>query len=330
MVLIKTGIQLKELHTFHLDATCKQYCCVSSEDELISVLNADNIFVLGNGSNTVFCHDFDGLIIHMKIDDIRIVSETNSQIMIRVGAGTSWDYFVNWCLEHGYYGLENLIMIPGTIGGAVVQNIGAYGMEVANAVENVHAINKTTLKKYVLTNDCCHFTYRGSVFKKSDLVVTYVTFHLSKAECPCLDYASVQQALQEMPSDKVTTLDVVNVIKDMRKRKLPDTSVIGNAGSFFKNIIIDINTYNNLLTKYPDIKSWFIDNNHVKVSTAWLMSKCDLGGLSRYGIKLCDSSPLILTNYKATGQDLLRAIKYICDTARSKFGLMLEPEVIVV
>ena len=332
MIHVENNVSLRNFHTFRIDSQCKHYCCVKTEDDIIDVIHQtdENIFILGNGSNTIFCNDFHGLIIHNKINGIEVLKETANDITLKVGAGEQWSGFVDWCICNNYFGIENLVMIPGTIGGAIVQNIGAYGVEVSNVVDGVNVIDNKTFKSLYISNDECRFSYRDSIFKCSNYVITNVVFVLSKKERPNIRYKSLNDAIKSSGCN-VTAKDVSNVIKQLRSQHIPDPNIVYNSGSFFKNVIISKESCYKLFAKYPDIKAYDNGDGLVKISTGQLIELCGLRGFEKNNIRIHDGNAMILTNNgKATGKDLTDMFDYIRGKVYNKFGITIEPEVLMI
>ncbi len=296
---MKENFSLKHLNTFGIEATARFFCEVNTTDELKAALKTDQkIFILGGGSN-ILLSDFDGLVIKMNIDN----------------AGKNWDDFVLENMEKGNYGLENLSYIPGTVGAAPVQNIGAYGVEAKDRIERVHAVHAKTLEERVFSSKECEFGYRNSIFKKEkDWIITQVDFNFTDKINTSYKGLEGLQTPQEIRE---------TVIK-IRKEKLPDWHTLGTAGSFFKNPIVPIGTIN-----YPDLPKYPYSDTHEKVSLAWIIDKiCGLKGYRKGNVGLYQNQALVIVNYGgATFTEIDDFAHEIAQTVKERTGLVIEREV---
>ncbi len=288
---------LKKLHTFHFDYKSRFYAEIKNLEDLRKILQFEvkEKIILGNGSNSIFTKDFDGLIIHNKIGEIEIVEEDEDKILLKVGGGVLWEDLITFCVEKKFYGLENLVGIPGSVGAAPIQNIGAYGMEVSETITKVEFIKFDDLTTMTIANSACQFAYRDSIFKHelhNKVCITNVFFLLSKIPNLNLTYG----CLQNLVDKNITLPELVSTIKKIRDEKIPNPNVIGNAGSFFKNAIIPKSQTKELLQKFPDLPFWTFDNDYDKISSAWMISTCGLKGFCKYGLKINEKSPLVILN----------------------------------
>ena len=261
---IQQNISLKNFNTFKVDVTARYVMTLNSAEELLDILNNPDFnslpkFILGNGSNVLFTQNFNGVILKPAILGFRIVSETKENIFIQAGAGENWNAFVNFCIAHHYAGAENLSDIPGAVGSAASQNIGAYGMEVSEIIDRVETIDMHQKIKKIFNHDECQFGYRKSIFKQKNnfYFITHVIFKLNKKFQPNIHYKPLQELLK---NEKNLTLEKISqVITCVRQSKLPDTNQLGNAGSFFSNPVISEKQFETLLKIYSDMPHWKIE-----------------------------------------------------------------------
>ena len=294
---ILQDISLKKLHTFHFDYKTKFYAAIKNFGDLIEVLKFDieRKIILGNGSNSIFTKDFDGLIIHNEIEGIEVVEEDENKILLKVGGGMLWEDFVAFCLKKNFYGIENLVGIPGTVGAAPIQNIGAYGMEVSETITQVEFFKFEDLKTITISNSECRFSYRDSIFKHelhNKGCITNVFFSLSKVPNFNLTYG----CLQKLVGQKITLQELATTIKKIRDEKIPDPNVHGNAGSFFQNAIISKDQTKELLLKIPNLPVFSYDDGYDKIASAALISACGMKCFCKYGLKINEKSPLVIVN----------------------------------
>jgi UDP-N-acetylmuramate dehydrogenase len=282
------------------------------------------VLVLGEGSNLLLTRDFDGLVIHFNQRGIEILADGG----LRVGAGENWHALVRWTLAHGYCGFENLALIPGTVGAAPIQNIGAYGTELAEFVVAVHAWDRAQRAPVVVGREECGFGYRDSVFKREPdrWLVTHVEFRLPAERPLVLDYAGVREELGAMGCDKPTHADVATAVERLRRRKLPDPAEIGNAGSFFKNPVVTHGLAQALVRQFPGMPSWDSDGA-AKLSAAWLLEQCGFKGYRDGDAGFSERHALVLVNHgNASGEELWALAQRAQAEVEKTFGVRLEPE----
>ena len=290
------------------------------------------LLVLGEGSNMLFTGDFDGTVLAMATRGVQVESD-GEQARIAVAAGERWDDFVRWTLGQGYAGLENLILIPGTVGAAPIQNIGAYGCEVAEFVESVEAWDLRERKVATLDRDACAFGYRDSLFKREPgrYIVTAVRFALPRQRPLRTDYAGIDEQLARMGVSKPAPFHVAEAVVHLRTRKLPDPAVIGNAGSFFKNPIVDAALAESLQREHPAMVSWSIADGRHKLSAAWLIETAGFKGLREGDAGISNRHALVLVNHgHATGAQLWALARKVMEGVHARFGVQLEPEPVVI
>jgi len=337
---IKKDFSLKNFNTFGIDIKAKYFFEASNQQSLLDILslpeyaNEKKLF-LGQGSNILFTKNFDGLVIKINLIGIEKISETEQDILIKVGAGNIWHDFVLYCIEKSYGGLENLSLIPGTVGASPIQNIGAYGVELKDVFHSLEAIEIKTGNKKVFDKIDCEFGYRNSVFKnklKNQYIITSVTFKLNKNNTINTSYGDIQKKLAEKTKDSYSIKDVSEAVCEIRKSKLPNPKEIGNAGSFFKNPEIDIAIFEKIKLKYPEITSYKLsDPNKVKVPAGWLIEKCGWKGktFDNYGVH--KNQALVLVNYGgADGNKIKKLSEEIKKSVFEFFEIELETEVNII
>ncbi|MEW5835897.1 MAG: UDP-N-acetylmuramate dehydrogenase [Pseudomonadota bacterium] len=286
------------------------------------------LLVLGEGSNVLFAGDFDGTVLAMATQGVQ-VEDDGRIVRLAVAAGERWDDFVRWTLGQGIAGLENLILIPGTVGAAPIQNIGAYGTEVAEFIDSVEAWDTRAHCVVTLDREACAFGYRDSLFKREPdrYVVTAVRFALPRTRELRLDYAGIREELARMGVDKPAPFHVAEAIIHLRTRKLPDPAVIGNAGSFFKNPIVDAATGEALQREHPELVAWPTADGRWKLSAAWLIEAAGLKGYREGDAGISSRHALVLVNHgQATGPELWALARQVIASVEATFGVKLEPE----
>ena len=322
-------------HTFGMDVKTSVFIEYTSVDELKQTLQQENLsekkwLHIGGGSNLLFTGDYEGVILHSAIKGTEIVHEDDESVHVRVGAGEVWDDFVAYAVNQGWYGAENLSLIPGEVGASAVQNIGAYGMEAKDLIVKVEALEVTTGNVSVFTNTECRYAYRESIFKKEwkgRYIITYVTYRLSKSPQFHLEYGNVKGELEKQGCE-LTLKNVRDVIIRIREAKLPDPKVQGNAGSFFMNPVIPRMQYESLLAKYPEMPHYKVDEEWVKVPAAWMIDRCGWKGKRMGNAGVHDKQALVLVNCGgATGQEIITLSQHIQQTVYESFRIAIVPEV---
>lgn len=338
---------LLHYNTFGIEVSCDRLVEYCSCEELCSVLKELNEsgqrwLHIGGGSNLLFLNQhFDGVILHSKIKGIEICEETDEDVLLRVGAGEDWDQFVDYCVNHGWYGLENLSFIPGEVGSSAVQNVGAYGVEAGDLIETVEGYYTKGVKASTIDKSDCHYAYRESVFKhelRGEFIVTHVWYCLRKSFRPVLTHAAVSRLLESQGIDPehCTALQVRQAVIDVRKAKLPDPKEIGSAGSFFMNPVVPEEKANALLQDYPNMPHYPAplpgsDQKGVKIPAGWLIDQCGWKGkqLGRAGVHPLQA--LVLINCGgATGNDVKHLAETIQADVKTKFGIDIHPEVLFI
>jgi UDP-N-acetylmuramate dehydrogenase len=290
------------------------------------------LLVLGEGSNVLFTGDFDGTVLVMATRGVQVESDGDTA-RIAVAAGERWDDFVRWTLGQGYVGMENLILIPGTVGAAPIQNIGAYGCEVAEFVESVEAWDTREHRVVTVDHATCAFAYRDSLFKREPgrYIVTAVRFVLPRQRALRTDYAGIAEELQRMGVDKPAPFHVAEAVVHLRTKKLPDPAVIGNAGSFFKNPVVDRALAESLARAHSGLVAWPAGEGHCKISAAWMIEQAGFKGLREGDAGISNRHALVLVNHgKASGKQLWALAQKVMQGVHEKFGVQLEPEPLVI
>ncbi len=322
-------------NTFGIDVSASrflEYASVAELEEYIAQGAVTTPFLhIGGGSNLLFTKDYDGLILHSRIGGIEVTAEDSQTVSLRVGAGVVWDDFVACCVEHGWYGAENLSLIPGEVGASAVQNIGAYGVEVKDLITAVETVNIQGYER-VYSVEECEYAYRNSIFKRPEnksVFVTYVRFRLSKEERYTLDYGTIRQELAKYPAP---TLPIVRkVIIEIRESKLPDPKVTGNAGSFFMNPIVAKEKLEALQRDYPRIPYYELPDGRVKIPAGWMIDQCGWKGKSLGPAAVHDKQALVLVNRGgAKGSDIIALSDAVRASVCDKFGIDIHPEVNVI
>jgi len=332
---IKENFDLKGFNTFAVSVQAKFFAEVKTEDELTELLQQPDFkdvekFILGGGSNILFTRDFPGIVIHNKITGIKILKENQKEVLIRVAGGENWHNLVLFAVTRGFWGIENLAYIPGSVGAAPIQNIGAYGVEIKDVFENLEAIEIRTGKRKIFSKKECEFGYRDSIFKnelKNKFFITTVTLRLSKEGRPNTEYKILKNFLEEHKIKPTTPGEISEAVTAIRKSKLPDPAVIPNAGSFFKNVFVKKSELNNLMEKYPDLP-FFREEDVIKIPAAWFIEKLGWKGKRIDAVGVHAKQALVLVNYGgATGAQLKELAERITADVRHNFGVELIPEV---
>ncbi len=334
----RRDVALDRLNTFGLPARAAWFATVTDPAALAAWMRTPDWrklrrFVLGGGSNLILTGDFDGLVLHVRIPGRERVAEDAEAWMVRAGAGENWHDFVRWTLDQGWPGLENLALIPGTVGAAPIQNIGAYGLEMAERFQRLEAVDLTTGATVAFDRAACRFGYRDSTFKQEAAdryLISAVTFRLPKRWRPVTRYADVAGELDARGVSKPTAREIADAVIAIRSRKLPDPARLGNAGSFFKNPRVDAATSERLAARYPDLPCYPQPDGTVKLAAGWLIERCGWKGRSLGPAGVYENQALVLVNRGAArGEDVLRLAQAIQASVRTAFGVELELEPVI-
>ncbi len=327
---------LRQLNTFGIDVKAKFFADVKYSGDLIEILvneefNSAPKLILGGGSNVLLSQDFAGLVIKISIPGISIISENQESAVIEAGAGVVWNDLVNFCVDHKLGGIENLSLIPGTVGAAPIQNIGAYGQELKDSFLSLDGFLIDTAEEKILFNDDCRFGYRTSIFKKElkgKFIVTSIRLKLSKNPVLNLSYGPVKNEIDKLNLYEPTIRDVSRVISSIRKSKLPDPAVIGNAGSFFKNPEISEKKFIDIKDKYPGVIGHKQEDGSYKIAAGWMIEECGWKGKKIGNTGTHEKQSLVLVNYGgAKGEEILKLAEEIKKSVSEKFGIQLTEEV---
>jgi UDP-N-acetylmuramate dehydrogenase len=340
MVFIQENSALLPFNTFKFSARAKFLSIISSLDDLIDVRkshvfqNYPRLF-LGGGSNILLTQDFEGLVIRNEIKGIQVIRENDDTITLKVGSGENWHSFVMYCVEKNYGGIENLSLIPGTIGAAPMQNIGAYGVEVKDSIDEVESFNLETGNVETFSNADCRFGYRESYFKhegKNRYFISSVTLTLTKRNHRFnISYGAIKDTLAQTGVEELSVKAISDAVIHIRKSKLPDPAVIGNAGSFFKNPTIGAEEYAKLKQHHPAIPGYPEENNKIKVPAGWLIEQCGWKGKRFDNIGVHPLQALVLVHYGGDeGKKLWQLALDIQSSVKDKFNITLQPEVNVI
>ena len=341
--MIKNNISLKPYNTFGIDVKAKHFASFSDVKSLQQLLKFEAVkqspkLIIGGGSNLLLTKDFNGIVLKNEIEGIEITKETDNDVLITAGAGVVWHDLVLFAIENNFGGIENLSLIPGSVGAAPMQNIGAYGVEIKDVFFELHAINIDTLEEVRFTKKRCVFGYRESIFKhqfKNQFIITSVTLKLNKKPKVNTSYGAIQNELKNMGISHPTIKNVSDAVIKIRQSKLPDPKEIGNSGSFFKNPVISKKEFEKLQTTYPNIAHYPISDTQIKLAAGWLIDNAGWKGKTfegengKYGVH--KNQALVLVNYGgASGNDIFELSNQIIADIKLKYNVELEREVNIV
>ena len=333
--MIEQGVSLKTYNSFGVDAEASLFAVAKTIKDLQSILKDQRFtsaWILGGGSNTLFCDTPKHPIIHLAIFGIEISEEQGDEVVIKAGAGVNWHELVLWSLEKGFGGLENLALIPGNVGAAPIQNIGAYGVELQDVFESCTLVNRKDLSVKTYDKVACQFGYRDSIFKqelKHKVVITDVSLRLKKENFRLkTSYGAIAQLLSSKGISTPSPKEIADVVIDIRTKKLPDPKQLGNAGSFFKNPIVDYDQLEQLKSSFPDIPHYALPNQKFKIPAAWLIEKVGLKGTRNGDVGTHKHHALVLVNFgNASGHDIKAFSLVVLQAVKERFDIRLQPEV---
>ena len=336
-MLVTNNFQLKQFNTFGIAAVAKHFAGFSSVEALCELLDrfpSERKLFLGGGSNILFLQDYDGIVLKNNLKGISIAAQDQDHIYVKAKAGESWHELVTFCVDRNFGGIENLSLIPGNAGAAPMQNIGAYGVELADVFHELTAYDTIERKTVTFNSPDCAFGYRDSVFKKlykNRFVILDITLRLDKKPVFNLTYKGLKQELDKYSAEDITIQLISSTVIRIRRSKLPDPSQIGNAGSFFKNPEIPGDQFQELRLSNPDIAAYKLDNGNYKVAAAWLIEQCGFKGFRRGDAGCHINQPLVLVNYgNASGKEIYDLSEDILQRVSVKFAIVLEREVNIV
>lgn len=334
--MIRSDVSLKTLNTFGISASAKFFSEASNEDQVRAIIqtnefSSNNNLILGGGSNLLFTENFNGIVLKNNISGIEVIRETDEAVYVKAGGGVVWHDFVLYCIKKGWNGLENLSLIPGSLGASPMQNIGAYGVEIKDIFEELEAIHLKTGEINYFNNSDCKFNYRESVFKtslKGEYLISRVTFKLSKKMNFNTSYGIINQQLEAMNITDLTAKSISDAVVAIRQSKLPDPKKIGNSGSFFKNPIVSNEQFEKLKLNFPTVVGYPSGDKSTKLAAGWLIDQAGWKGkkFNNYGVH--KNQALVLVNYGgATGKEIYNLSEEIMQSIKEKFNVALEREV---
>jgi len=332
------NFSLKEYNTFGVDVRARYFIAIQNEGELVELFSTDRFsllpkLILGGGSNVLFTKDFEGLVIFINIKGIEY-EKKNDLVQVNVAGGEVWNDLVQFCVKEGFGGVENLSLIPGTVGASPVQNIGAYGVELQDVFLSCRAFDTKSKIFVKFKKEDCQFSYRSSIFKqeaKARYIIVSVTLELRIHAVLNTSYGAIEAELQHRAIEKPTIKDIAHVVSDIRVKKLPDPATIGNAGSFFKNPLVEISFFRQLKSNFVDIVYFPIDDGYVKLAAGWLIDHCGWKGVRVGNTGTWKNQALVLVNYgNATGSEIYELSEAIISSVYTKFGIKLEREVNII
>ncbi|MBO4906835.1 MAG: UDP-N-acetylmuramate dehydrogenase [Bacteroidaceae bacterium] len=340
---ISRNTSLLSRNTFGIDVQAEEIVDYSSVAELQELVRSRTskgtskpLLHIGGGSNLLFLSDFKGMVLHSQICSMEVTSNNSETVSVRVGAGCVWDEWVEYAISCHWYGLENLSLIPGEVGAAAVQNIGAYGAEAKDFITLVETVDLSSGELRTFGVDELDYSYRSSRFKtdlKGRYAVTYVHFCLSRTFRPHLDYGGLRSAIEKSGTteDKLTAAQLRQIIIDIRQAKLPDPKVLGNGGSFFINPVVERPLYERIAANYDKVPHYDIDAKHVKIPAGWLIEQCGWKGRSMNRAAVYEKQALVLVNTGgASGSDIMQLCRAIQTDVQSRFGISISPEVNII
>lgn len=324
-------------NTFGIDVKAKYFATFSNVSQLQEQLHLhpnEALLIMGGGSNMLFTQDFEGLVLRNEIKGVELIDTQGTTVLVKAGAGEVWHDFVQYCISQNWAGLENLSLIPGSVGASPMQNIGAYGVEIKDVFHQLSAYHLATGEIHHFSKEQCQFGYRESIFKrafKNQYVILDVTFALSLDPQIKTSYGAIQQELDAKGIEKANIKDVAAAVIAIRQTKLPNPAILGNAGSFFKNPVVAQDTFSALQERYPEIPNYPAPANHVKLAAGWLIEKAGLKGYRSGNCGVHEKQALVLVNYGGSqGQEILNLSTFIIDTIQKQFGVTLEREVNII
>ncbi|MCG7858600.1 UDP-N-acetylmuramate dehydrogenase [Flavihumibacter sediminis] len=339
---IHENFSLRKLNSFGIEATARYFGSFAEVEHLEALLSAvqhasitnQQLFVLGGGSNILLTKNFDGWVLKNEILGIEELHEDDAYVYVKVGAGENWHSVVQYCIENGWAGLENLSLIPGNVGASPMQNIGAYGVELRDVFWDLEAYHLQDKKVHTFTEEDCEFGYRESVFKnkyKGQFVILNVTFRLNKRPVFHTSYGAIREELQKMGIQELSIRAISQAVCNIRRSKLPDPSQIGNAGSFFKNPTVTREYFEELKLEYPEIIGYPLPGDQVKLAAGWMIERCGWKGWRKGDAGCHEKQALVLVNYgEAKGSEIYALSQEIIESVEFRFGVILEREVNII
>lgn len=324
---------LRDLNSFHVEERAERVITFDQKEDLEQIFaeghTLDNWYVLGGGNNILFTRRFGGTLIKPVGKNITIKANLDDSVIVEAEAGVEWDDMVEWSVERELWGMENLSLIPGTVGAAPVQNIGAYGAEAKDVIERVHYYDAKERRHHTMGNAECRFAYRESIFKhelSGKAIITSVEFRLSKSQQPSLGYGDLAKEVEAR--GRVTLKNIREAVCSIRRSKLPDTAVLGNAGSFFKNPIVNKDVSERLKQEYENMPVYPVSEQNCKLAAGWLIDQAGLKGYRQGNVGVHERQALVLVNFGgATGEEVISLSELVRERVKEKFGITIDPEV---
>lgn len=338
-MIVKENFSLKKFNTFKVEVNARFYAELESAEQILELTSQKEfqklpVLILGEGSNILFTKNYNGIVVRLISKGIKVVDENAEFVFVNAQAGESWDDLVTYCVDKEYYGIENLSLIPGTVGAAPIQNIGAYGVELKDVFESLEGFDLGEQQKTILNNNQCAFGYRNSIFKnalKNKFLIANVTLKLKKEKGFNLNYRAFQEFVQKKKSTEITIKEVSDLVKRIRMSKLPDPSKLGNAGSFFKNPEVDNKKFSELKKYFSDLVFFKVDEHSYKIPAGWLIEKCGFKGKKSGNVGTYNKQALVLVNLgSADGIEIVNFAEQIIQAVHTKFGIKLTPEVNII
>jgi len=337
-MLVEPNKSLKDYNTFGIDCKAINYVSITTSAELLEILSDkkyEERFILGGGSNILLTRDINALVIHINLKGITVLSETEEQVQIEALAGENWHQFVLSCIERGYGGLENLSLIPGNVGTAPIQNIGAYGVELKDTFESCKAVEIASKTEVKFSKEACNFGYRTSIFKneaRDKYIITSVVFNLTKSNHKkSISYGAIKQQLADKHIEEPTLKNISDAVISIRESKLPDPKKLGNCGSFFKNPVVDTETFRQFRVKFPEAPFYEVSPTEFKIPAGWLIEQAGFKGKQFGDAGVHKKQALVLVNYgNASGSEIWELAVRIQKKVKEEFGIYIEPEVNVI
>ncbi|MES2872169.1 MAG: UDP-N-acetylmuramate dehydrogenase [Bacteroidota bacterium] len=335
---IQENVSLKDLNTFGVMARARMFADIEREEDLLALFSDENIkqtdsLILGGGSNILFTRNFEGLIIHINIKGISHRIDGDN-VYLTAGGGEVWNDLVHYAVDHEFAGIENLSLIPGSVGASPVQNIGAYGVELMDVFDSCQAFEISSGQIRTFTAEECNFSYRDSIFKsslKGLYIITKVTFKLSLTFSPKITYGAIQDELEKRNINQPTIKDISSIVSYIRVSKLPDPKTIGNAGSFFKNPIVPVGKFIQLQSNFPDIVHYPASTGFIKLAAGWMIEYCGWKGKVLGNAGTWKNQALVIVNTgKASGNEIYNFSELIIESVKSRFDVTLEREVNII
>ncbi len=337
---IQQNISLKPFHTFGIDVLAKYFAAFSTLEELQEVMEHFKSFekpklILGGGSNILFIKNFDGVVLKNELNGIELIKQDENYYYVKAAAGENWHGFVQYCIQNNYAGIENLSLIPGCVGASPMQNIGAYGIEIKDVFEELSAYHLHDKKIVNFSLSDCDFGYRESIFKKkykNEFVILNVTFRLNKKPVYNISYGAIEDELKKMNVKELSIQAISRAVINIRRSKLPDPKIVGNAGSFFKNPTVIAEDVNSLKKVFPAMPTYKLASaQYLKIAAGWLIEQCGWKGFRDGDAGCSPTQALVLVNYgNAAGEEIFTLSEKIIDSVQAKFGITLEREVNII